>query len=75
MISGGGVFTPDNKLLGIMSYFQIDDDGTVYENGCASIEYYRDWIQLIKILQGELMLQEFLVLIMLLCILIWDGEE
>ena len=51
--SGGGVFTPDNKLLGIMSYFQIDDDGTVYENGCASIEYYRDWIELIKILQGS----------------------
>jgi len=46
--SGGAVFSIDNKLVGIMSYFQVDDDGTIYENGCASIEYYRDWIVLIK---------------------------
>ena len=46
--SGGAVFTLENKLIGIMSYFQTTHDGKIYENGCASIEYYRDWIEEIK---------------------------
>ena len=43
--SGGAVLTLDNKLVGIMSYFQTTYDGKIFENGCASIEYYRDWIE------------------------------
>ena len=43
--SGGGVFTLDNKLVGIMSYFQATRSGKIYENGCASIEYYKHWIE------------------------------
>jgi len=43
--SGGGVFTLDNKLVGIMSYFQATRSGKIYENGCASIEYYKTWIE------------------------------
>ena len=43
--SGGAVVTLDNKLVGIMSYFQVTDSGKIYENGCASIEYYKDWIR------------------------------
>ena len=43
--SGGAVFTLKNKLIGIMSYFQTTPSGKIYENGCASIEYYRDWIE------------------------------
>ena len=43
--SGGGVFTLDNKLVGIMSYFQATRSGKIYENGCASIEYYKPWIE------------------------------
>ena len=46
--SGGGVFTLDNKLIGIMSHFQTTVKGKIFENGCASIEYYRDWIEEIK---------------------------
>jgi len=46
--SGGGVFTLDNKLVGVMSYFQTTRSGKIYENGCASIEYYKDWIEEIK---------------------------
>ena len=46
--SGGAVLTIENKLIGIMSYFQTTSDGKIYENGCASIEYYRDWIERIK---------------------------
>ena len=46
--SGGGVFTLDNKLVGIMSYFQATRSGKIYENGCASIEYYRNWIGKVK---------------------------
>ena len=49
--SGGGVFTLDNKLVGIMSYFQMTDSGKIYENGCASVEYYRDWIEKVKCIQ------------------------
>lgn len=43
--SGGGVFTLDNKLVGIMSYFSMDENNRIFENGCASIEYYRDWLE------------------------------
>ena len=43
--SGGGVFTLDNKLVGIMSYFSMTNNHKIFENGCASIEYYRDWIE------------------------------
>ena len=46
--SGGAVLSLDNKLIGIMSYFQTTDNGKIYENGCASIEYYKDWIEGIK---------------------------
>jgi len=42
--SGGGVFTLENKLVGIVSYFQ-HKDGTIYENGCASMLYYKEWIE------------------------------
>lgn len=43
--SGGAVLTLDNKLVGIMSYFGKTPNGKIYENGCASIEYYRKWIK------------------------------
>ena len=43
--SGGAVLTIDNKLIGIMSYFLTTSKGKIYENGCVSIEYYRDWIE------------------------------
>ena len=45
--SGGAVVTLDNKLVGIMSYFSTQG-GKIYENGCASIEYYREWIEEIQ---------------------------
>ena len=45
--SGGAVLTGENKLIGIMSYFSVDE-GKIFENGCASIEYYKDWIEEIK---------------------------
>ena len=45
--SGGAVLTDDNKLIGIMSYFAISD-GVIFENGCTSIEYYKQWIEEIK---------------------------
>ena len=45
--SGGAVLTPDNKLIGIMSYFAVYND-TIYENGCASVVYYRNWIEGVK---------------------------
>ena len=43
--SGGAVVTLDNKLIGVMSYFEVTNKGAIYENGCASIEYYKDWIE------------------------------
>ena len=43
--SGGAVLTLDNKLIGVMSYFKTTRDGKIYENGCASIEYYKGWIE------------------------------
>ena len=43
--SGGGVFTLNNKLVGIMSYFSVDEKRRIFENGCASIEYYKNWIE------------------------------
>ena len=43
--SGGAVVTLDNKLIGIMSYMLKTRNGIIYENGCASIEYYKDWIE------------------------------
>jgi len=43
--SGGAVLTLDNKLIGVMSYFQMTDGGKIYENGCASIEHYKGWIE------------------------------
>ena len=46
--SGGAGVTIGNKLVGVMSYFLTEDSGKIYENGCASIEYYRDWIEGIK---------------------------
>ena len=46
--SGGAVITPNKKLIGIMSYFSTTRKGKVYENGCASIEYYKDWIEEVK---------------------------
>ena len=45
--SGGAVLTRENKLIGIMSYFSVHE-GTIFENGCASIEYYKNWIEEIK---------------------------
>ena len=42
--SGGAVLTPNRKLIGVMSYFMLTEKGKVFENGCASIEYYRDWL-------------------------------
>ena len=42
--SGGGVFTLDNKLVGIISYLQTKE-GRIYENGCSSIIYYKEWIE------------------------------
>ena len=45
--SGGAVLTRNNKLIGIMSYFSMTD-GVIFENGCASVEYYKDWIEGIK---------------------------
>jgi len=45
--SGGAVLTPENKLIGIMAYFSVTD-GKIFENGCASIEYYKNWIEEIK---------------------------
>tara|TARA_R110001592_G_scaffold229713_1_gene486373 strand:+ start:617 stop:1336 length:720 start_codon:yes stop_codon:yes gene_type:complete len=42
--SGGGVFTYDNRLVGIISYLQTKN-GIIYENGCASILYYKEWIE------------------------------
>ena len=45
--SGGAVLTKENKLIGIMSYFSTTD-GVIFENGCASVEYYKDWIEGIK---------------------------
>jgi len=42
--SGGAVVTPNGKLIGIMSYFASTRKGKIFENGCASIEYYRDWL-------------------------------
>ena len=44
--SGGGVFTyldGEIKLVGIMSYFAVDD-GLVCENSAINVKYYRDWI-------------------------------
>jgi len=44
--SGGGVFTYINgrlKLVGIMSYFALDD-GIICENSAISVKYYRNWI-------------------------------
>ena len=46
--SGGAVLTLDNKLIGIMSYFSSTRNMKIFENGCASVEYYRDWIEEIK---------------------------
>ena len=43
--SGGAVVTLSNKLIGIMSYMEMTYDGEIYENGCVSIEYYKDWIE------------------------------
>jgi len=45
--SGGAVLTRENKLIGIMCYFSATG-GRIFENGCASIEYYKDWIEEIK---------------------------
>tara|TARA_R110000824_G_scaffold38413_3_gene117361 strand:+ start:3857 stop:4615 length:759 start_codon:yes stop_codon:yes gene_type:complete len=45
--SGGAVLTNENKLIGIMSHFSMAD-GVIFENGCASIEYYKTWIEEIK---------------------------
>ena len=45
--SGGAVLTRGNKLIGIMSYFSVSG-GKIFENGCASIEYYKNWIEEIK---------------------------
>ena len=42
--SGGGVFTLDNELVGVVSYLQYKN-GIIYENGCASILYYKEWIE------------------------------
>tara|TARA_R110000851_G_scaffold101557_1_gene217708 strand:+ start:7016 stop:7720 length:705 start_codon:yes stop_codon:yes gene_type:complete len=42
--SGGAVFTLDNRLVGIISYMQ-SKGGIIYENGCASILYYKEWIE------------------------------
>ena len=42
--SGGAVLTRNNKLIGIMAYFSVTD-GKIFENGCASIEYYKNWIE------------------------------
>ena len=46
--SGGAVLTLDNKLIGIMSYMEKTRGGMIYENGCASVEYYKNWIEEIK---------------------------
>jgi len=43
--SGGAVLTLDNKLIGIMSYMEKTRSGMIYENGCASVEHYKDWIK------------------------------
>ena len=45
--SGGAVLTNENKLIGIMSYFSVKE-GVIFENGCVSIEFYKDWIEEIK---------------------------
>tara|TARA_R110000824_G_scaffold88231_1_gene217040 strand:- start:317 stop:1081 length:765 start_codon:yes stop_codon:yes gene_type:complete len=45
--SGGAVLTKNNKLIGIMAHFSVSD-GLIFENGCASVEYYKDWIEEIK---------------------------
>ena len=37
-----------------MSYFETTGTGKIYENGCASIEYYKDWIEEVK---GERLLE------------------
>ena len=42
--SGGGVFSIEDKLVGIVSYMQ-SKNGIIYENGCASILYYKEWIE------------------------------
>ena len=52
--SGGAVLTQQGKLIGIMSYFETTGRGKIYENGCASIEYYKDWIEEVK---GERLLE------------------
>ena len=46
--SGGAVVTLNNKLMGVMSYMESTWSGVIYENGCVSMEYYRDWIEEIK---------------------------
>jgi len=45
--SGGAVLTRENKLIGIMANFSVTG-GLIFENACASVEYYKSWIEEIK---------------------------
>ena len=45
--SGGAVLTRENKLIGIMANFSVTG-GLIFENACASVEYYKSWIEGIK---------------------------
>ena len=42
--SGGPVFTENGKLVGIVTHYR-SYQGRPIMNGCASVEYYRDWIR------------------------------
>lgn len=42
--SGGPIFTPDGRLLGIVTHYRMFR-GRPIENGAASVEYYNEWIR------------------------------
>jgi len=43
--SGGPVYTEEGELIGIVTHFRLLTNGKILDNGCASIEYYRNWVR------------------------------